>query len=188
MGSPTMKVTRIVLTLLLSASFSSTRTRLKLFRGGKETGKVSAERGNVQSRIGAQIHVGKEQQFRGRRLERFSRRRRKRVRILKESKPQIGENRETSELNKNRTEVVNNEKKIESAILLENYNKTTIKEILEKKEKKVGTILLVNGRPAIVKKRIAGRKEKKTKQKQRRKVKLKRVKGHSARARKGRKS
>ena len=40
---------------------------------------------------------------------------------------------------------------------LENFDKKTIKELLEKREKKVGDVVLVDGKPAVIKKRILGR-------------------------------
>ena len=40
---------------------------------------------------------------------------------------------------------------------LENFDKRTIKELLEKKEKKVGDVVLVDGKPAVIRKRILGR-------------------------------
>ena len=39
------------------------------------------------------------------------------------------------------------------ALTLENFDKETIKEVLENKEKKVGEVVLVEGRPAVIKKR-----------------------------------
>eukprot|EP00092_Neocalanus_flemingeri_P000870 GFUD01000927.1.p1 GENE.GFUD01000927.1~~GFUD01000927.1.p1 ORF type:complete len:333 (+),score=108.99 GFUD01000927.1:311-1309(+) len=39
--------------------------------------------------------------------------------------------------------------------VVENFDKDKIRKILEKKEKKVGEIVLVNGRPAVIKKRIS---------------------------------
>merc|ERR1719312_559612 len=51
------------------------------------------------------------------------------------------------------------------ALTLENFDKETIKEVLENKEKKVGDVVLVEGRPAVIKKR-------KTLKKKGRKLKL----------------
>ena len=41
--------------------------------------------------------------------------------------------------------------------ILENFDKETLKELLENKEKKVGQVVLVEGRPAVIKRRIAGK-------------------------------
>ena len=41
-------------------------------------------------------------------------------------------------------------------LTLENFDKKTIKELLEKKEKKVGDVVLVDGKPAVIRKRILG--------------------------------
>ena len=48
----------------------------------------------------------------------------------------------------------------------------TIKELLEKKEKKVGDVLLVDGKPAVIRKRIIGR-VKYGKMKTKKKIKVK---------------
>ena len=41
-------------------------------------------------------------------------------------------------------------------IIVENFDKLTLSELLERKEKKVGEVVLVNGKPAIIKKRKLG--------------------------------
>jgi len=41
------------------------------------------------------------------------------------------------------------------SLVLENFDKVTIKELLDNKEKKVGDVVLVEGRPAVIKRRIA---------------------------------
>merc|ERR1711862_254859 len=44
----------------------------------------------------------------------------------------------------------------DNVIIVENFDKLTLSELLERKEKKVGEVVLVNGKPAIIKKRKLG--------------------------------
>ena len=46
---------------------------------------------------------------------------------------------------------------IQDATMLVNFDKVTMKKMLIKKERSVGEIVLVDGRPAVIKKRIVGR-------------------------------
>ena len=51
---------------------------------------------------------------------------------------------------------------------LKNFDRKTIKELLAKKDKKVGDVVLVDGRPTVIRRRISGRVgggERKTKKK-----------------------
>ena len=42
----------------------------------------------------------------------------------------------------------------DNSVVLENYDKETINTMLERKAKQVGDVVLVNGKPAIIKKRV----------------------------------
>ena len=41
----------------------------------------------------------------------------------------------------------------DNVIIVENFDKSTLSDLLDRKEKKVGEVVLVNGKPAIIKKR-----------------------------------
>ena len=45
----------------------------------------------------------------------------------------------------------------QAATNLKNFDEETIKRLLKNKEKSVGEIVLVDGRPAVIKKRVVGR-------------------------------
>merc|ERR1712106_676956 len=59
-------------------------------------------------------------------------------------------------LNTSMIEIIHGEGNDLLSLVLENFDKMKIKELLENKEKKVGEVVLVEGRPAVIKKRIAG--------------------------------
>ena len=54
-------------------------------------------------------------------------------------------------------DISDTEQQAKTFTILENFDKQTIKDILEKKEKTVGEVVLVEGRPAVIKRRISVR-------------------------------